>query len=77
MNHPPAAVDHDHYDGRAGPATSAVVPQAANLRGGATLVPVVTVNPMPPAVEPEVPITVNSQPEMFRLLSNESTGDLL
>ena len=72
----------NHYDGGASPgiSASAAVTQAANVQGNAVLVPVATVNPMQfeeAAHEPEIEIPVNSHPEMFRLASNESTGDLL
>ena len=70
----------NHYNGGATPgiSASAGVTQAANIQGNAVLVPVATVNPMQFAAhEPEVEISVNSHPEMFRLASNESTGDLL
>ena len=72
----------NHNDGGATPgiSTAAAETQAANVYGNAVLVPVATVNPVQfeeAAHEPEVEISVNSHPEMFRLASNESTGDLL
>ena len=70
----------NHYDGGATPGISAGVTQATDVHGNAVLVPVATVNPMQfeeAAHEPELEISVNSHPEMFRLASNESTGDLL
>ena len=79
QSHPSAS---NHYDGGATPgiSASAAVTQASNVHGNIVSVPVATVNLMQSeeaAHEPEVDISANSHPEMFRLASNESTGDLL